>query len=216
MELPALSIEPHPLLHLRALVAELPEGAMAAPTPEAIARLLALAPAPGLTPLAPPDDAVRSEIRGLLRHGGFKPTGRSKPCPEYLLREVGEGPIRSINPAVDLGNVVALHSGLPVCIFDLDRLAPPLRVAIAGEGEGYPFNASGQVIDLAGLLCLYDGEGPCGNAVKDAQRTKTDVSTRRLLCLLWGCVSQRARTDAAAQWALELLRSLEGESAFLA
>ena len=27
------------------------------------------------------------------------------------------------------------------------------------------FNASGQTIDVGGLLCLFDAEGPCANAV---------------------------------------------------
>ena len=37
------------------------------------------------------DDALRGLIRDLLRFGGFKPTGRSKPSSEYLLRAVSEG-----------------------------------------------------------------------------------------------------------------------------
>jgi len=43
----------------------------------------------------------------------------------------------------------------------------PLRVGIATMGMSYVFNASGQTIDLAGLLCLFDADGPCANAVKD-------------------------------------------------
>src|SRR5262245_32864399 len=104
------------------------------------------------------DDAVRAAVRDLLRHGGFKPTGRSKPASEYLSRAVTEGALASINLAVDACNVVSLHSGLPVSVIDLDRAKEPLSIAIAVPGTSYVFNASGQVIDVSGLLCLCDAE----------------------------------------------------------
>ena len=59
--------------------------------------------------------------------------------------------------------------------------------------KAYVSLASGQTIDLAGLLCLFDTEGPCGNAVKDAQRTKTTAETRRTLSLIWGTVALPGR-----------------------
>ena len=67
------------------------------------------------------------------------------------------------------------------------------------------FNASGQTIDLGGLLCLFDADGPCGNAVKDAQRTKTTADTRRTLSLLWGTVAVEGRAGRTATWYRELL-----------
>src|SRR5207302_10500488 len=140
------------------------------------------------------DDAVREAVRRLLRHSGFKPTGRSKPASEYLLKAVGEGRLSSINVAVDACNVASLRSGLPISVVDLDRAREPFRVGVAPAGASYVFNASGQEIDLGGLLCLFDAEGPCGNAVKDAQRTKTWDVTRRTLSLVWGTVALPGRT----------------------
>ncbi|MCA9711269.1 MAG: hypothetical protein KDK70_35855, partial [Myxococcales bacterium] len=64
----------------------------------------------------------------------------------------------------------------------------------------YVFNAAGQEIRLRGLLCLHDAQGPCANAVKDAQRTKTDASTRAVLCLLWGAREHAARGREASGW----------------
>jgi hypothetical protein len=72
------------------------------------------------------------------------------------------------------------------------------------------FNASGQTIDLGGLLCLFDADGPCGNAVKDAQRTKTDGGTRRTLSLIWGTVSLPGRAAQTTAWYRSLL---EGQGA---
>jgi DNA/RNA-binding domain of Phe-tRNA-synthetase-like protein len=172
-------------------------------------------PAPAITGLlradaAAPlqsDDGVREAVRALLRHGGFKPTGRSKPASEYLIRAVGEGHLLSINAAVDACNVVSLHSGLPISVVDLDRARGPFRVGIAPAGASYVFNASGQVIDVGGLLCLFDSEGPCANAVKDAQRTKTGPETRRTLSVLWGTVALPGRAARAAQWYRALLEA---------
>src|SRR5262249_14432708 len=73
-----LTMDPHPLLDLRAFVTIFPRplGEMASP-PELQALLVLDAPAPVHS-----DDAVREIVRQLLRHGGFKPTGRSKPASE--------------------------------------------------------------------------------------------------------------------------------------
>src|SRR5207237_6576894 len=166
------------------------------PSPPELQALLALeAPAPLRS-----DDAIRDTVRQLLRHGGFKPTGRSKPASEYLLKAVGEGRLASINVAVDACNVVSLHSGLPISVVDLDRARPPFRVGVAAPGSSFIFNASGQAIDLGGLLCLFDAEGPCGNAVKDAQRTKTGPETRRTLSLVWGTTELPGRGAQTESW----------------
>jgi len=192
---------PHPLLDARAFVTDLPAPLGGLPSPEWLVALLRLdAPAPLRS-----DDEVRGKIRDLLRHGGYKPTGRGKPASEYLIRAVGEGALASINLPVDACNVVSLHSGLPISVVDLDLAAPPLSLEIAGPGARYVFNASGQEIDVEGLLCLCDAQGPCANAVKDSQRTKTQAGTRRTLSVIWSSRELPGRAEAAAKWYRELL-----------
>src|SRR5262249_41662323 len=119
-----LTVDPHPLLDLQAFVTRFPRPLGELPVPPALQALLSLdAPAP-----LPRGDAVRGVVRQLLRHGGFKPTGRSKPASEYLVRAVGEGKLASINAAVDACNVASLHSGLPISVVDLDHAREPFRV----------------------------------------------------------------------------------------
>jgi DNA/RNA-binding domain of Phe-tRNA-synthetase-like protein len=197
-----LTIDPHPLLDLRAFVTTFPRPLGEVPSPPELRALLNPHVA---APLLLADD-VRENVRQLLRHGGFKPTGRSKPASEYLLRAVASGQLASINTAVDACNVVSLHSGLPISVVDLDRARQPFRVGVAPAGSNYVFNASGQAIDVAGLLCLFDAEGPCANAVKDAQRTKTDSATRRTLSLVWGTVALPGRAEQAESWYRSLLQ----------
>lgn len=198
-----LTVDPHPLLDLRAFVTAFPKplGDMASP-PEQWALMSLEAPAPVRS-----DDAVREAVRNLLRQGGFKPTGRSKPASEYLLRAVREAQLAPINLAVDVCNIVSLHSGLPISVVDLDRARAPFRVGVAPAGASYVFNASGQSIDLAGLLCLFDKDGPCANAVKDAQRTKTTPETRRTLSLVWGSNALPGRAEQTASWYRSLLEA---------
>jgi DNA/RNA-binding domain of Phe-tRNA-synthetase-like protein len=196
-----LTVDPHPLLDLRAFVTTFPRPLGDMPSPPELQALLSLeAPAPLRS-----DDAVREAVRQLLRHGGFKPTGRSKPAAEYLIKAVGEGRLASINVAVDVCNIVSLHSGLPISVVDLDRARGSFRVGVAPPGASYVFNASGQTIDLGGLLCLFDADGPCANAVKDAQRTKTGAQTRRTLSLVWGTTALPGRAEQTAAWYRALL-----------
>lgn len=196
-----LSIDPHPLLELSAFITKFPRPLGDMPSSPELLALLALdAPAPLHS-----DDNVREAVRALLRHGGFKPAGRSKPASEYLIKAASDKSLSSINLAVDTCNVVSLHSGLPISVVDLDRAREPLRVGIAQVGTSYIFNASGQSIDLGGLLCLFDVDGPCANAVKDAQRTKTTPETRRTLSLIWGTNVLAGRAAKAATWYRSLL-----------
>lgn len=199
----SLHIEPHPLLKVAAFVTLFPESLAATPTPPTALDALRL---DGPAPLSR-DESVRGAVRDLLRLGGYKPTGRGKPASEYLVRAASEGALNSINAAVDVCNAVSLHSGLPISVVDLDRSHAPFRIAVAPPESSYVFNASGQEIDLGGLLCLYDADGPCGNAVRDSQRTKTSDETTRTLSVVWGCVGFETRLHDAEQWYRSLLEN---------
>jgi DNA/RNA-binding domain of Phe-tRNA-synthetase-like protein len=196
-----LTIDAHPLLDARVFLANFPETMGQIATPARIREGLSLTASAPLTS----DDSVRGHIRDLLRHGGYKPTGRGKPSSEYLLRAVGEGALGAINVGVDACNVVSLHSGLPISIIDLERAHEPLRIGIAPTGTKYVFNASGQEIDVGGLVCLFDADGPCANSVKDSQRTKTHAGTRETFIVVWGSVALGDRAEKAAAWYRELL-----------
>jgi DNA/RNA-binding domain of Phe-tRNA-synthetase-like protein len=149
------------------------------------------------------DDEVKGSVRKLLRHAGFKPSGRNKPASEYLIKAAEKGFLGSINLVVDVCNVVSLHSGLPISVVDLDRTEGDLAIGI-GEGD-YVFNPAGQELRLDGLLCLRDAQGWCANSVKDSQRTKTTDHTLRALYVVWGTTALPGRAAQAADWATSLL-----------
>lgn len=121
-----------------------------------------------------------------------------------------EGRFPRINAAVDACNIASLFSGLPISLIDLDKVNGALSVAICPMGTSYVFNPSGQVIDAGGLLAVFDGEGPTGTPVKDAQRTKTDEQTTRTLAVIWGTNALPGRTRAATAWYRELVAMIPG------
>ena len=199
----SLRIDPHPLLQVAVFTTSF--AARLGDTPTSAAALDALR----LDARAPiqRDEAVRGAVRDLLRVGGYKPTGRGKPASEYLVRAAAEGTLRSINAAVDACNAVSLHSGFPISVIDLGRASAPFRIAVAPDGTSYVFNASRQEIDLGGLLCVFDGEGPCANAVRDSQRTKTHDDTRSTLSVIWAPRGFEQRLGAAERWYRQLLET---------
>ena len=199
-----LEIASHPLLDLATFSATLAAPLADTPSPDWLKDLLRLdAEAP-----VKRSEATRQAVRDLLRQGGYKPTGRGKPASEYLVRAAEEGSLSSINAVVDACNAASLHSGLPISVVDLELTAPPLRVAIAAPEAKYVFNASGHEIDVEGLLCLHDADGPCANAVKDSQRTKTRPETTRVLVLVWGTSAAPGQAATTAAWYREMLTRL--------
>ena len=192
-----IAVDEHPLLDAGWFAATFPKPLSESPSPDWLRALLSL---DADSPLSAVGDDERTAVRKLLRHGGYKPSGRGKPASEFLLRAAGEGSLGSINVAVDLCNAVSLHSGLPISVVDLDRVKSPLRLGIADPEASYVFNASGQEIKLKGLLCLHDAEGPCANAVKDSQRTKTHDGTTRTVCIVWGTNALPDRTKQVVDW----------------
>ncbi|MCU0959249.1 MAG: hypothetical protein MUF48_04025 [Pirellulaceae bacterium] len=135
-------------------------------------------------------DGRRQAVRDLLRAGGFKPSGRNKPAQEYLARAAAEpGQWPSILNAVDVLNVVSLRSGLPISLVALERAGPALVVRYGTAGERFVFNASGQELDVEGLLCLCRADGPrsvpIGSPVKDSQEAKVRLGDRHVLACIF-------------------------------
>jgi DNA/RNA-binding domain of Phe-tRNA-synthetase-like protein len=152
-------------------------------------------------------------VRGLLRHGKYRASGRSKPASEFLLRAAEEDRFPPINPPVDVNNFVSLASGLPGTIFDLDRSGETLVLRRGRPGESYVFNTTGQSIDLEDLLLLARptteatewGE-PCGNPVKDRMDTKVSRGTTRLVAVLYA--PREEPRETLLSWAAEYARLL--------
>lgn len=187
------------------------EGVRVGPSePEAFAALSARVDA-----AADVGDGVRQAIRRLLKHGGFKATGRNKPASEYLGEAKRRGEWPAILNAVDVNNVLSLETGWPMSVLDLDKCGASLEVRFGRTDERYVFNQAGHAIDLEGLFGLAQVDGPMlGNPVKDAMHAKLEATTSRLIACLWASreVATPERVRGVAEDFAALLRAYCGAS----
>jgi len=155
--------------------------------------------------------AVQQEVRAMLRHGKYKPSGRGKPASEFLLHAALRGEFPLVNGPVDANNAISLASGLPGSIFDADLTGPRLFLRYGRSGEAYVFNPSGQAIDLEDLLVVCragaDGREPCGNPVKDSMATRVHADTRSVIGILYA--PRSLGTAFAMLWAERFAEQLE-------
>jgi DNA/RNA-binding domain of Phe-tRNA-synthetase-like protein len=156
----------------------------------------------------PGGDRRRTAIRELLRAGGFKPSGRNKPAQEYLLRHVRqENALPCISNAVDLINLVSISSGLPISLISLDRIGWRLQLRYGAPKESYVFNASGQELDLSGLLTLCravdDGSDAVATPVKDSMEAKVGPEDHNLLACVYSSAAA-IKEDELNRWLHEL------------
>ncbi len=156
----------------------------------------------------PGGDRRRNAIRQLLRAGGFKPSGRNKPAQEYLLRHVGQAEaLPKISNAVDLINLISISSGLPISLISLDRVGWRLQMRYGSSDESYVFNASGQELNLCGLLTLCrtteDSSEPIASPVKDSMQAKVGSEDHNLLACIYSSTAA-VQPDELERWMHEL------------
>jgi DNA/RNA-binding domain of Phe-tRNA-synthetase-like protein len=201
-----IEVDSHPLLDPVAIRVELstPQGTESPPWLQKL-----LEPGNGPEELS---QESRKAVRALLRHGGYRPAGRGKPSSEWLVKAAAQGRLGSILPLVDAGNAASRAEGIPLSVVDLDRVQPPLTISLGQPGERYIFNRSDQQIDVEGLICLRDRDGPLANAVKDSQRCKTDDTTRRALILVWGTVDLPGAATRLAMRVQDLVSQLGADT----
>ena len=135
-------------------------------------------------------EKMRREARNILKNGKYRPTGRSKPASEYLLRTALEENFPRINPAVDICNYVSLKYLLPISLWDLDlALATTFVFRLGDADEVYTFNSAGQSLKLKDLICgcaVRAGvEVPIVTPVKDSLATKINANTHNLALALY-------------------------------
>ncbi len=147
---------------------------------------------------------IKGRVRDMLRHGSFRPTGRSKPASEYLWNAAMEERFPELNNLVDAANLVSLETLLPISLVDVSKLsANRLVVRFGRAGEEYVFNPAGQVFELEDKLVVCElagsdgGDRPFAGPIKDSQATKTDEDTNRVLGLVYAPESLAAEAEKA-------------------
>lgn len=111
------------------------------------------------------------------------------PAAETLLkRGLLRGRFPRINSVVDVGNVVSDEYLVPIGLFDLDRIAGDIELALAGDTERMvPIGKNNSVKLPLGTPVLRDTEGAF-SAVgsRDSARTMITDQTENVLAFSWG------------------------------
>ncbi len=126
--------------------------------------------------IASPDDCpvfVSRVIRGLRS---------DVPSPFWLRERLRRSGIRSINPVVDVTNLVMLELGQPLHAYDLDTLSSGLAVRRAQAGEKLQLLTGDEVELDTGVLVIADVRGAVGMAgIMGGASTGVTETTRNVV-----------------------------------
>lgn len=111
-----------------------------------------------------------------------KEPNRYRPSSEAMCRRIVKGlGLYRINTLVDIINIVSLRSGYSIGGFDAGKIAGDELVLGVGR-HGDVFNAIGRgELNIEGLPVYRDELGGIGTPTSDEERTKLDLSTKKLL-----------------------------------
>jgi phenylalanyl-tRNA synthetase beta chain len=110
---------------------------------------------------------------------GFDPAA---PTPRWMARRLGLAGMRSISLAVDVTNYVMLELGNPIHGYDADRLAGPIVVRRAHEGERLTTLDDVTRVLSAEDLLITDDTGPIGLAgVMGGESTELSAGTTHVV-----------------------------------
>lgn len=111
-----------------------------------------------------------------------KDPNRYRPSQEQLMRRIVRGlGLYTVNALVDAGNQLSLLTGCSIGCFDADKIeGDVLRLGIGREGEPYEGIGRGE-LNISGLPVFRDAVGGVGTPTSDNERTKLELSTRRLV-----------------------------------
>jgi phenylalanyl-tRNA synthetase beta chain len=109
---------------------------------------------------------------------GFDP---SAPTPAWMARRIQQCGMRPISLAVDVTNYVMLELGQPIHGFDRDKLAGPIRVRLAQEGERLrTLDGVDRTLSAEDVL-ITDDSGPIGLAgVMGGETTELSETTTNI------------------------------------
>jgi len=124
--------------------------------------------------------------RKALKALGTDPS-RYRVSSERLLRRIVKGDgLPEVNLIVDLVNVWSAASGLPIGLYDSDRLEGSSLSFGAGKAGEHYLTLAGSELETQGKPVLRDALAPCGSPLTDSERTATHPGTTRCLAVIFG------------------------------
>lgn len=135
------------------------------------------------------EDAIGCPVFVARSVSGFDPAA---PTPDWMRRRLEQAGQRSISLAVDVTNYVMFELGRPIHGYDADKLAGPLRIRRAAEGERLTtLDGTDRALSTEDLV-VTDDSGIIGlGGVMGGETTEMSASTTRVLieAAHWDAVS---------------------------
>jgi DNA/RNA-binding domain of Phe-tRNA-synthetase-like protein len=159
------------------------------------------------------DDSTVRNYRDFYWKLGVDPT-KTRPAGEALVRRVLRGnELPNISTVVDAYNLASAKTMVPMSGFDRDRIAPPLQVRFARNGEAFtgigmkaPISLKENMLVLADkkqVLCIYP--------YRDSDKTKITLETTNATIVGYGApgILQNQLREAVTT-ALSLIKQSSG------
>ena len=146
------------------------------------------------------------ETREAYRRAGIDPS-RYRPSCEQLARRLLQGKdLFRVGLAVDLGNLVSLHTGCSVGVIDADRVEGAQAVLGLGRDDE-PYEAIGRgKLHILNTPVYRDAAGAFATPTSDSVRTCITSATNRLLILINGYHGDRVAIQEALAFTEGLLQ----------
>lgn len=144
--------------------------------------------------------------REMYKRCGKDPS-RYRPSGEALVRRTLKGhDLYRVSTVVDLINLASIAYGYSISGLDGDKIqGERLTLGIGQEGEPYEGIGRGP-LNIAGMPVWRDAEGGIATPTSDNERTKIDLGTSHLVCIVNGYDGNRQETMACAEYIQDLLR----------
>jgi DNA/RNA-binding domain of Phe-tRNA-synthetase-like protein len=124
------------------------------------------------------------EWRAIFKKLGKDPN-RYRHSAEALYRRIKkQNYLSPIHSATDLNNFFSLQYGVPLGIYDLEKINGSISITVAEEGEEY-IGLNGRINSLENLLVTKDETGPFGSPFVDSERTAVTRETTSAIQVLY-------------------------------
>ncbi|MFT8362898.1 MAG: phenylalanine--tRNA ligase beta subunit-related protein [Sporolactobacillus sp.] len=125
-----------------------------------------------------------AEWRRIFKAVGTDPS-RYRPSQEALLRKIArDGAPHHVNSAVDLNNFFSVQHGIPMGIYNLGTLEPPIQLIIGSEQDTYDA-LNGRQMSMANKIVAVDQQGAFGSPIVDSRRSALTESAEDALQMVY-------------------------------
>jgi len=103
---------------------------------------------------------------------------------EALIARASKGEqLRSVNPVVDINNIICFESKRSCGSYDLEKVVQEMVFRVGKPGETYT-KIGGRTMNLENLPVFADADGPFGSPTSDSQRAMIVDSTKNFITIV--------------------------------